>query len=587
MLEPRNSLSGKSLRILRLQRITAAALVAITLTILYWNKLFTYSVGGDDYSLIESSRSFDIHNWLFSGFSDYFYVFDGSSPYTNFIRPVVNISFWLNNHLFSEKPGLYFLSTILFISFYCYSLLCLAGFRMLGILLISIFCLASPSIAQASLGSPPFAFDVLAAAFVLAAIYASLRNKPYIGICLLFLAVFTKEIGLVACIAFAVCSAIQAIVNAEHTRSKRLSSWTILYLSPVATYAIIRYIGVGIGGTYSTNDIGLRSLLNRAIRFPFTFPTGLAANLSGYRDLIFSGNFIGFIIRLGPLLLNILIFIGSAWMVARYVAKYRKIGLRPRSNANNLVNNNILILCVLCLTSLYLSLMGADGRFFPLPQGCLLILLARGIDYEVINSQITRIAMISLLAIYSFMFVSHAKSALAFRPSNVDAILAGVIQKAKQSNSARILLVNAPDIYSSPRYVLKYHRFNGDLDFLYNSKGSCGPYPRYTLLNKEESSGLAYVIRPMKDKTHTLPSEGCNPEIAFNGYAVKQTDNKGINNDVDSFFVSGNQFRFSRAQRGSPKKLKSINISRQYDAIYVANYETGEVRLLAPVDGAS
>ena len=233
------------------------------------------------------------------------------------------------------------------------------------------------------------------------------------------------------------------------------------------------------------------------------------------------------------------------------------------------------------------SLMGADGRFFPLPQGCLLILLARGIDYEVINSQITRIAMISLLAIYSFMFVSHAKSALAFRPSNVDAILAGVIQKAKESNSARILLVNAPDIYSSPRYVLKYHRFNGDLDFLYNSTGSCGPYPRYTLLNKEESSGLAHVIRPMKDKTPTLPSEGCNPEIAFNGYAVKQTDNKGINDDVDSFFVSGNQFRFSRAQRGSPKKLKSINISRQYDAIYVANYETEEVRLLAPVDGAS
>jgi len=576
-----NKHSASAIQSLRIQRIAATAIVAIILIALYWNKLFTYSLGGDDYSLIESARSFDLNGWLFSGFSDYFYVFDGSLPYANFIRPVVNIVFWINNLLFPERPGFYFLSTILFVSFYCYSLLCLSGSRMLGILLISLFCIASPSIAQSALGSPPFAFDVLAAAFVIAAINTSLRGKSHISICLLFLAVFTKEIGLAACIAFAIHSAIRPIADDHCSKVPRLSGWTIGYLAPVAIYAIIRYIGVGMGGTYSTNNIGIYSLITRAVSFPIKFPMGLAAHLSVYRDLLLSGNLIGFIIRFAPLLTNLIVFTGSVFLVARYAIKQARTRRNPLSSANIFSDNNILILWVLFTTSLYLCLMGADGRFYPLPQGCLLVLLVRAIDYELINKYILRIAAFSLLAVYSFLFISHAKSALAYKPSNVDKILESVVSKAKESQAKKILLVNAPDIYSSPRYIERYYQFNGDLDFLYNSRGSCEPYPQYTLLRKNEDPRFAYEIRPSLGKTLALPSQGCDPEIAFNGYSIRQSE--GPDKDGNNFVVSGNEFRYFPAKKGGAKTLRSIGISRHYDAIYVADYKTGEVKLLSPV----
>lgn len=585
-----NKHPANTIQPLRLQRIAATMIVAIILIALYWNKLFTYSLGGDDYSLIESARSLDLHSWLFSGFSDYFYVFDGSSPYTNFIRPVVNIVFWLNNLLFAERTGFYFLSTILFILFYCYSLLCLSGSRMLGILLISLFSVASPSIAQSALGSPPFAFDVLAATFVLAAINTSLRGKAYITISLLFLAVFTKEIGLTACLAFAIHSVIRPIVNANYSKVPRLSGWTIAYLSPVAIYAAIRYIGVGMGGTYSTNNIGVYSLIERAIYFPIKFPMGLVAlkfpmglvaHLSGYRDLLLSGNLISFTIRLAPLLINLMVFIGSTLLVACYIVKYVVNRRNLYSSANSLADNNILILCVLSMTSLYLCFMGADDRFYPLPQGCLLVLLVRAINYELFNKQILRITALSLLAIYSFLFTSHAKSALAYKPSSVDKILASVVSKAKESQAEKILLVNAPDIHSSPQYITKYYRFNGDLDFLYNSKGSCEQYPEYTLLRKGEDLRFTYEIIPSPRETLALPSQGCNPEIAFNGYEIRQS--QCPDKDGDNFFVSGNEFRYSPAKKGGAKTLRSIGISRHYDAIYVANYKTGEIKLLSPV----
>jgi hypothetical protein len=585
MLESDAHSSNKQVRPLRLQRFAASALVAIILTALYWNKFFIYSVGGDDYSLIESSRTFDLYGWFFSGFSDYFYVYDGSSPYTNFIRPVVNFIFWVNNYIFTGRPGFYFLSTILFVALYCYSLLCLSGFRPLGILLISLFCLASSSIAQDSLSSPPFGFDILAAAFVFGAINASFRNKYYISICLLFLAVFTKEIGLAACIAFAIYATIRTRDARKRTQSTRPSIGVIGYLVPVVAYSIIRYVGVGIGGTYTTNNLDIYTLIIRVIYFPFKFPMGLAVEFSGYRGLILSGQLSDFIIRLAPLLTNFFVFIGSVWMVVRYVKAYQETGSKSQSRISNLDENNILILCVFSLTSLYLCLVGADGRFYPLPQGCLLILLVRGIDNGIISKRLFLMTMISLLVIYSFLFANHAKSALAFEPSKVDRVLGNVIEKAHRLRSKNILLVNAPDIYSSPRYVAKYYKFNGSLDFLYNSRGSCGAYPQYNLLTNPENSRYVYSIKPAIGGVSLLPSASCDPEIQFNGYMVKQGDDQRGKGD-NIFIVSGNEFRFSVAESGSKKKLGYIGIARKYDAIFVANYETGEVKTLAPVDGA-
>jgi|LakMenE18May11ns_1017448.scaffolds.fasta_scaffold9957937_3 hypothetical protein len=587
MIEPEMNLRGRCGQPLPIQGIAAAMVVAITLAALYWNKLFTYSIGGDDYSLIESSRSFDLYGWLFSGFSKYFYVFEGSSPYTNFIRPVVNIVFWLNNQLFPEKPGLYFLSTILFISIYCYLLICLSGFRLLGIVFISLFCLASPSIARDPFWSPPFAFDVLAAAFILGAIYASLRNKLYISVCLLLLASFTKEIGLVACISFAIHSGIKAVSSAEPVRRDKHFGWAIFYLAPAAIYAIIRYIGVGIGGTYTTNNMGLYTLMLRVIELPFQFPLGLANPSSVYRQLINSGNFKFIIAISAPLLINLLVFIGSCWMVLSYIKKYHKAGFYTRSNDHSIAENNILIIYILFLATLYLSLAGADGRFYPLPQGCLLILLFRTATNEVLNKYLFRVSVTFLLAIYSFLFVNNAKSALAFKPSNVDTILASVVQKAKAAKASKILLVNAPDIYSSPRYVSKYYRFNGDLDFLFNSKGSCGSYPKLTLLNSTKDSEFSYVIKPLASNALLMPSGACYPAIVFNGYTIQKPGAKRDAKNGSHFMVSGNEFRYSQAKVGDKEEIESIKIIRQYDAIYVANYETGEVELLVPVDGAN
>jgi hypothetical protein len=84
-----------------------------------------------------------------------------------------------------------------------------------------------------------------------------------------------------------------------------------------------------------------------------------------------------------------------------------------------------------------------------------------------------------------------------------------------------------------------------------------------------------------------MPSGACYPAIVFNGYTIQKPGAKRDAKNGSHFMVSGNEFRYSQAKVGDKEEIESIKIIRQYDAIYVANYETGEVELLVPVDGAN
>lgn len=569
-----------------LKKVLLSALVFALLSALNWRKISDYSIGGDDYSLIEASRFFSIGDWFFKGFSDYFIVFEGSENYTNFIRPIVNLVFWANNQLFSDNIGFYFFSSILFISLYCHQLLILSGRNLYASILIPIFCIASPSIALDSLGSPPFAFDVLAAVFILSAINSYSRKRFSIALLLLFLSVFTKEIGLAACIGFAAWCLIDIYIF--HTR-KPMNTFlqAFGFITPVITYGLIRLSGTSVGGTYAMNNFNALTLIKRAILFPLRFPLGVEGHYNFkplvelYRYLS-SGQIFTFAINSASIVVNIFSFFCVIALITTTFRSTQTAFIKYSANESSLVDyrRNSLLLVVLVISSIYLMIVGANGRFYPVPQACILVIFLTSFNLKIISKRAFRLAFISLLAVYSFLFTLYARAAIAFNPSTVNGVLSAIVKKADQNQMHRVLLINGPKIYSSPSYISRYYDYNGELDFLFNSAGNtqCDDVVLQSLVNDKN---FFYRIKINSSNDDLSNAADCKNNIRFNGHQNNALIQKhGLSEDIIE--VAGNHFYLQKTGKNDEKKdsILYIDIGKEYDGIFIADYLNGSADLI-------
>jgi hypothetical protein len=236
---------------------------------------------GDEFSLLtHSTRVFHASplTWFTHGFADYFNPYpDLALPYSNFLRPLDNLVFYLNSLLFTTHWSFYLLANYLLVSLVValafYLAHAILDLSLALSLLIAAATIVSPAFTAQIFYRPSFAFDYLAAVFVLltAALLARGRLLPaWFAVCC---AVFSKEPGFFTSgIAFI---AVFYLLRQSPMRTRILRS--VAFLLPLAAMFLLRLIDFSnLRGVYVASTLSPLALAKNIIlgltHWPYMLP---------------------------------------------------------------------------------------------------------------------------------------------------------------------------------------------------------------------------------------------------------------------------------------------------------------------------
>ncbi|MHB1793876.1 MAG: hypothetical protein ACYCPO_02820 [Acidobacteriaceae bacterium] len=271
-------------RPMKLQLILAlSVLLPFALLVLYWAKYIrpAYFPLGDEFALIvHSAKQFypSASSWFLEGYKNYFIVYpEWTVPYTDFLRPVANISYYLNSLIFGSHWSDYLLlnyaaqSMIVAISV-------LIAVQRLKLplkysMLVGVMCFISPAFGTQELYFPSFAFDLIAAVLVLAGVNWLMQDRLAAAWVCFCIAIFTKETALFApFIAFLVVFFQSARSNTQFVRWLK----STLFLLPVIAWLWLRHMAFSsAGGVYIFDDFKVSKQLMLGLHGILSWPMGM------------------------------------------------------------------------------------------------------------------------------------------------------------------------------------------------------------------------------------------------------------------------------------------------------------------------
>ena len=542
---------GKSFPVvLRWDKILLPVLVLLGVFALEFNKIQHYTVSGDDFAVVAASRQFRPLDWLLKGYSDYFLVYPGSSkPYTNFVRPIGNLTVFLNHVVLQDHLAWYFISTAMFAAVMAILAYSMVPPSFVSFLTVSMSFSLAPSILAAFV-SPVFAFDVLAAALFLGSISLLQKDRFIWAIGLALASSFTKEIGLCATLG----TAFYLLVIAR-TRLRAL-----LFTLPIVAYIAVRAVGVGFGGIYATAGLGASAGAN-VLRTIATFPTG------SFND---PGNQV---LQVILICMNVIFLCVLLWNAPLFLRSLRR---GPSLDS--------LLVVILAFTSAYVAGMGLDHRFFPLPMAVVLILLLRLSNQLLFQRTLMTLWVASLV-------LSSVTGLIVSQKSDIAAD--SVFRSALGADSGdRVLIINAPFGYSSPKYVGNYYGHAGDVAFLFNTSYTC---TEATAVGAS-AKGNGGVSRQVPILTIAVD----HLELTFDGMdntcyrvllpGISPTLIELMQGSSSAFRVNGNLF-VTRRQIGDAapgtqsvglSSIERVDLPNRYDRYVWIDYSTGVVMSLRP-----
>lgn len=251
----------------------------------------------DDISVSAASAHLSL-DWVRKGFSDYFYPYpEFAEPITNFIRPVVNLFYFITGHLNFGMAG-----RLIVMNYACHALNLVILFSISKqhalidrILSGVIFFLAPAFWLYPTPFSPAFGSEILAGTFIISALILVMTNRHGFGTILLAAALFTKE----AALPFAAAM----IVYGAWIRNTKAVILPALVLSGFMT---LRYINFGSlsGGIYmQISALDILRVSPRIFEFPNFYVVGselkrlIAERALGLQYLYIIGN----VVSLGAL----------------------------------------------------------------------------------------------------------------------------------------------------------------------------------------------------------------------------------------------------------------------------------------------
>jgi hypothetical protein len=225
----------------------AAFLATFGVFTLLWAKYINpyYFPYGDNFSLLTNSippfhPSYSA--WFLHGFQTYFDVYPDMSLHgSDFIRPLVNGTFFLGWFVYGSHWSRYLLTTYAIIGMIAGTTCFMASYVLkLGwrLTILAVICVSiAPSVDAGAISDPTFAFDLLAGLFVLMGVAALISDALIAAGLLLTLAIFTKETALFAP---ALAAAIVYFRKDDKPRFMRAAT-SFCFLLPLAVWLALRW----------------------------------------------------------------------------------------------------------------------------------------------------------------------------------------------------------------------------------------------------------------------------------------------------------------------------------------------------------
>jgi hypothetical protein len=256
--------------------VTGSALVLIVLANIPF--LSTYAVHGDDFGVLyHSAKGFSPSpvEWITNGYAGYdITIPELGGTQTNWIRPVLNASVYLQSLGISDPTSVWYLALNYVGHAVVVGLVLLVALRIfrlssMGALLAAVLFFGTTS-TEGLFTSIAFRGDMLGTLFALAALLtvhshladAPRRWKPVAVFALLLLAVFTKEAAIVAPVVVAIyvvawrwpTTATGGWLSAARRAITDNVAILALVLLPILIYGAAR-IRAGLGGNYALDDL--------------------------------------------------------------------------------------------------------------------------------------------------------------------------------------------------------------------------------------------------------------------------------------------------------------------------------------------
>ena len=324
---------------------------------LFWNfevRRF-YSPFSDEFSLFaNSARQFHpvFSRWFLQGFSQYFVPYpEWSLASTNFARPVANAEYYLSSLVFGTHWNWYLLSTYLIQSMLVASVVYLS----LRHLDLSVFtaaalgciCFVSPAFDRSALYSTSFAFDLLAALFVLAGLNQLLSGRFFAAWIFFVAALFTKETAFFALLA----AAVVIFITSTHRGPSRLLL-PACFLVPYVVWGTLRELAFrGAQGVYALPaDRPARyvaRILRGFLRWPIPFETVFRTNYAPRSISLPVSVFV---------VMNLCFWIAALFFAFRYLWSRRPVG-RSRAVGDPRLSSRPQAVLVFCIGSLVILIL--------------------------------------------------------------------------------------------------------------------------------------------------------------------------------------------------------------------------------------
>ncbi len=218
-----------------------------------------YFPAGDEFSLLVHSTRFFHPNageWFRHGFAGYFSPFpDLSLPYSNFLRPMANLTYYLESLLFGRHWSLYLWGNYAIEAALVYTVWSIAriGLRLPPPIsvLVAIASAFSPAFSYQAVFRPSFAFDLLGGLWALLALAALLNRRWGATALFVTLAVLTKETAYYVALAASVAAFF--LLRQRPLAQRLLRSGA--YLLPLLFVVVLRRLDFAGGqGAYVLNE---------------------------------------------------------------------------------------------------------------------------------------------------------------------------------------------------------------------------------------------------------------------------------------------------------------------------------------------
>jgi len=214
-----------------LPALLSSALVLTAIYFIYIQIYRNYFPFGDDPAVFQASSGNPV-SWFTQGFSRYFMVYpEWRTPFTDFMRPGVNLIIHLNQMFFGHNYAGYFISYYGAQLLVCLAALLVAqhfGVRSPWLFLVALTVAIDPAFIGLGIQRAAFYFDVWCGLFAILSLYFILERRYGLAIVALTLSLFIKETALYAPIA-------AAITVYMCTRRKLVSACMLL---PLAIWAV-------------------------------------------------------------------------------------------------------------------------------------------------------------------------------------------------------------------------------------------------------------------------------------------------------------------------------------------------------------